>query len=470
MATSCLPPPITVGRLRQRSRSLALLCSALPAEQQENAASLLSRRPLALLLAAASAAPPALAAGTAEAPLRADGELLQARSPRPSVAEVSRLPASRGPLPAAEQAVVAVFERLAPSVVNVVDITVAQAGLSRPGAQVDVPEGNGTGVVWDTEGHIVTNYHVLGSVLAAASQSRAGVAGRRIASVARVTLLGADGASHEYVADLVGADRGKDLAVLRIPAPAELLRPIPRGRSEGVRVGQSVLCIGNPFGFDHSLTSGVVSGLERSVQSAVGSLISGGIQTDGALIYLPRNRLRSADARAATINPGNSGGPLLDSSGLLIGLNTAIFSQTGSSVGVGFAIPVDTVLRVVPQLIESGVVTRPSLNISLAPESIAAQLRVKGGALVQAVEAGSAAQRAGLLATRRGLGGIVTGDVMVGIDADPVRSPAALSELLERRGVGQEVTLHVVRGVGGQGPEQLLDIRLSLESQAGSQS
>lgn len=355
------------------------------------------------------------------------------------------MPTKAPPLPPAEQATVELFERLTLSVVNVVDITVAQAGLrgGGAGAQVDVPEGNGTGVVWDGDGNVVTNYHVLASVLAAAS-GREGLAGRRIASVARVTLLGSDGKSHAFVADLVGADRGKDLAVLRIAAPAGLLVPIPRGTSSGVRVGQSVLAIGNPFGFDHTLTSGVVSGLDRSVQSAVGSLISGGIQTDAA------------------INPGNSGGPLLNSAGQLIGLNTAIFTSSGSSTGVGFAIPVDTVSRVVPQLIEFGRVIRPTLNITLASESIASQLRVKGGALVQAVEADSAASRAGLLPTRRGLGGIVTGDVIVGVGDDPVRSPAELNELVERRGVGETVVLHVVRGVGGEAQEQLIDITVSL--------
>jgi len=156
---------------------------------------------------------------------------------------------------------------------------------------VDVPEGNGTGVVWDTEGHVVTNYHVLGSVLAAAGR---GGARRPLSAVARVTLLGADGKSHEYVAELVGADRGKDIAVLRVGAPAAELLPIPLGASASVRVGQSVLAIGNPFGFDHTLTSGVVSGLDRSVQSAVGSLISGGIQTDGA---------RGAARRARALTP-----------------------------------------------------------------------------------------------------------------------------------------------------------------------
>lgn len=312
-----------------------------------------------------------------------------------------------------------------------------------------MPEGNGTGIVWDTEGDIVTNYHVLAGVLNAASSGRGG-AQRRVASVARVTLLGGDGKSHEYVAELVGADRSKDIAVIRVAAPKELLRPLPRGRSSSVRVGQAVLAIGNPFGFDHTLTMGVVSGLDRTVQSAAGSLISGGIQTDAA------------------INPGNSGGPLLNTAGELVGLNTAIFTPTGLSSGVGFAIPVDTVLRVVPQLIEFGRVVRPSLNIVTAPESIAAQLRVKGGALVQAVTPGSAAATAGLLPTRRGLGGIVTGDVVVGVDDDPVRTAAELADLIGRHAIGDSVTLHVVRGVGGDAQEQLLDVVVTLEAEAGS--
>ena len=200
----------------------------------------------------------------------------------------------------------------------------------------------------------------------------------------------------------------------------------------------------------HTLTTGVVSGLDRTVQSAAGSLISGGIQTDAA------------------INPGNSGGPLLNSSGQLVGINTAIFTNTGSSAGVGFAIPVDSVQRVVPQLIAFGRIVRAGLNVTLASETIASQLRVKGGALVQAVKPGSAAEAAGLLPTRRGFGGIVTGDVIVGVGDDPVRTPAELQELVERKGVGETVVLHVVRGVGGDAQEQLLDIPVQLEEETGS--
>ena len=172
--------------------------------------------------------------------------------------------------------------------------------------------------------------------------------------------------------------------------------------------------------------------------------------------------------RLATDAPPAQGGPLLNTAGELVGLNTAIFTPTGLSSGVGFAIPVDTVVRVVPQLIEFGRVVRPSLNSVTAPESIAAQLRVKGGALVQAVPPNSAAAAAGLQPTRRGLGGIVTGDVIVGVDEDPVRTAAELADLVGRHAIGDSVTLHVVRGVGGDAQEQLLDIVVTLEAEAGS--
>ena len=316
-------------------------------------------------------------------------------------------------LPPAEAAVADAFTRTTLSVANVVDITVAAAGggVRAGGDALSTVEGNGSGVVWDADGTVVTNWHVLGGVL-----GRAG--GRtRVASAARITLLDAAGAQHTFVADCIGADRGKDLAVLRVSAPREFVVPISRGSR--VRVGQTVLAIGNPFGYDHVLTTGVVSGLERSVASAPGSLVTGAIQTDAA------------------INPGNSGGPLLDSSGNLVGLNTAIFSPNGSTgVGVGFAIPVSTLERAVPQLIEFGRIIRPTLGISLAPEGIASQLRVKGGALVQAAVPGGPGERAGLLPTRRGLGGIVTGDVIVGIDDDPVRSAAEFNEVRVSRRKG----------------------------------
>ena len=339
------------------------------------------------------------------------------------------MPSKAPPLPPSEQATVELFERLTLSVVNVVDITVAQAGLrgGGAGAQVDVPEGNGTGVVWDEDGNVVTNYHVLASVLAAAS-GREGLAGRRLASVARVTLLGRDGKSHAFVADLVGADRGKDLAVLRIAAPAGLLVPVPRGSSSGVRVGQSVLAIGNPFGFDHTLTSGVVSGLDRSVQSAVGSLISGGIQTDAA------------------INPGNSGGPLLNSAGQVVGINTAIYSSSGTSSGVGFALSSDTVASVVDQIIATGRVPRPVLGISFAPDAVSSQLGL-GGVLILDVRPDGPAAKAGLHGTTRekDTGRLQLGDVIVKVDDAVIKTSSDLYRSLDKFGVGDTLHLAIER-------------------------
>lgn len=367
---------------------------------------------------------------------------------RPALSDVTRSPTPALALQPGEQAVVSLFERTTYSVANVVDATLASAPRgSQP--QADVPEGNGSGFVWDSDGHIVTNYHVLGAALAAVAQApKAACSGggqtRRAPPVARVTLLGQDGRNHEYVAELVGADRPSDIAVLRVNASQDLLRPLPRGKSSTVRVGQAVLCIGNPFGFEHTLTSGVVSGLDRRVASAPGSFVSGGIQTDAA------------------INPGNSGGVMMNSAGQLIGMNTAIFTPTGLSSGVGFAIPVDTLERIVPQLISSGRVVRPSLDATLASDAIATQLRVRGGALVQATVPGGAADAAGLLPTRRGLGGIVTGDVIVGLDDQPVRSPAELEELVEKHAPGDAVRLSIVRGVGGEAQEQLLDVTVTL--------
>jgi S1-C subfamily serine protease len=198
-----------------------------------------------------------------------------------------------------------------------------------------------------------------------------------------------------------------------------------------------VLAIGNPFGFQHTLTSGIVSGLNREIRSQVGSVIPGGIQTDAA------------------INPGNSGGPLLDSSGRVVGVNTAIFTATGTSAGVGFAIPMSTVARVVPQLIERGAVARAGLGVQIASEAVAQKLQAGRGALVAAVAADGAAARAGVLPTRRGLSGIVAGDLIVGIDGQRVGSSGDLVNVLDQLAVGQEVQLQVVRSGDAAGPQQL---------------
>jgi len=354
-----------------------------------------------------------------------------ARALELTLADVNPPVAPAAELTQAEAAIVDLFGRSTYSAVNIIDLTLPMA-MNTTG-EVEIPEGNGTGIVWDSEGHVVTNYHVIANVLDNLKAAPGKLAPGKVGpNVARVTLLRRDGYQQSFLATLVGADKSKDIAVVKVDAPRDLLAPVPLGAARGVRVGQQVLAIGNPFGFDHTLTTGVVSGLDREIQSKVGTTISGGIQTDAA------------------INPGNSGGPLLNSKGELIGMNTAIFTRTGTSAGVGFAINVDTIKRTVPQLIEYGKIVRPSLNVQVASDAVAKQLRVEpgSGALVQAVQGGSAAAKAGLLPTRRSLGGIVAGDVVVAVDGLTVKNALQLSDAIEGFRVGDAVTLRVQRGVG----------------------
>ncbi|XP_074576815.1 protease Do-like 8, chloroplastic [Curcuma longa] len=335
-----------------------------------------------------------------------------------------------GPLFPSEERTVEIFEKNTYSVVNIFDVTL-RPRLNATGS-IEVPEGNGSGVVWDNNGHIVTNYHVVGNAL-----SRSPGPGQ---VVARVNILVTEGLQKTFEGRLVGANRAKDLAVLKVDAPAEFLKPINLGQSSSLRVGQQCLAIGNPFGFDHTLTVGVISGLNRDISSKTGATIGGGIQTDAA------------------INPGNSGGPLLDSKGNMIGINTAIFTNTGASAGVGFAIPSSTVLRIVPQLIQFGKVVRAGLNAEIAPDPIANQLNVRNGALVLQVPGNSVAAQAGLLPTTRGLAGnIVLGDVIVAVNDKPVRSRADLLKAFEEYNVGDTVLLKIQRG------NQSLELPLVLE-------
>ncbi|XP_010937127.1 protease Do-like 8, chloroplastic isoform X2 [Elaeis guineensis] len=324
-----------------------------------------------------------------------------------------------GPLFPSEERIVELFETNTYSVVNIFDVTL-RPQLNVTGV-VEVPEGNGSGVVWDNDGHIVTNYHVVGNAL-----SRNPSPGQ---VVARVNILASDGVQKNFEGKLIGADRAKDLAVLKVEASADLLKPIKVGQSSALKVGQQCLAIGNPFGFDHTLTVGVISGLDRDIFSQTGVTIGGGIQTDAA------------------INPGNSGGPLLNSKGNLIGINTAIFTQTGTSAGVGFAIPSSTVLKIVPQLIQFGKVVRAGLNVEIASDLVTNQLNVRKGALVLQVMGNSVAAKAGLLPTTRGFAGnIILGDVIVAVDDKPIRSKADLSKILDDYNVGDKVVLKVQRG------------------------
>ncbi|KAL2499944.1 Protease Do-like 8 [Abeliophyllum distichum] len=324
-----------------------------------------------------------------------------------------------GALFPSEERIVQLFEKNTNSVVNIFDVTL-RPQLNITGA-VEVPEGNGSGVVWDDQGHIVTNYHVIGNSLS--RNPRSGQV------VARVNILASEGVQKNFEGKLIGADRAKDLAVLKVEAPEELLRPIKVGPSTFLKVGQQCLAIGNPFGFDHTLTVGVISGLNRDINSQTGVTIGGGIQTDAA------------------INPGNSGGPLLDSKGNLIGINTAIFTQTGTSAGVGFAIPSSTVAKIVPQLIQFGKAVRAALNVEIAPDPIANQLNVRNGALILQVPGNSLAAKAGLLPTTRGFAGnIVLGDIIVAVDGKPVRSRAELNKILDEYNIGEKVILKIQRG------------------------
>ncbi|MBI2532718.1 MAG: trypsin-like peptidase domain-containing protein, partial [Deltaproteobacteria bacterium] len=262
------------------------------------------------------------------------------------------------------------------------------------------------GFIWDNSGNIITNFHVIQN-----------------ADAAQVTL--AD--QSDWKARRVGVAPDKDLAVLRIDAPANKLRAIPVGTSKDLQVGQSVFAIGNPFGLDQSLTTGVISALGREIESVTRRPIQGVIQTDAA------------------INPGNSGGPLLDSAGRLIGVNTAIYSPSGASAGIGFAIPVDTVNRIVPELIRSGKVTRPGMGIQIAEDQIAERLGVTGVLVVEVVQ-GSAAAKAGLRPTRREASGRVRlGDVITAIDGKKIESPNELFLILERYKVGDSVNVTLVR-------------------------
>jgi S1-C subfamily serine protease len=303
-----------------------------------------------------------------------------------------------------ERATVDLFQQASPSVVFITSLETRRDMFSFN--VFTVPRGNGSGFVWDREGRIVTNYHVIQG-----------------ASVARVTLN-----DHStWKAELVGAAPEKDIAVLRIDAPAKQLQPLPLGTAEDLKVGQSVFAIGNPFGFDQTLTTGIVSAIGREIESAARIPIRDVIQTDAA------------------INPGNSGGPLLDSGGELVGVNTAIYSPSGAYAGIGFAIPVDTVRWVVPDLIKYGKVIRPILGVEVATPQMTRQLGIEG-VLVIRVTPNSGAAEAGLRPTtmdRRGR--LLLGDVIVAVASEPIRSSNDLFLALERRKAGEVVKVSLVR-------------------------
>jgi S1-C subfamily serine protease len=313
----------------------------------------------------------------------------------------------RGPLTREELATATIFDRASPSVVYITTVQHVRDYFSRN--VMRVPSGTGSGFIWDEQGRIVTNLHVV-----------------RGATEAEVTL--AD--QRTFPATLVGASADHDLAVLQIDVPDGLPPPLPIGASNDLRVGQSVLAIGNPFGLDHTLTTGIISALDRSIDNDRGGIIEHLIQTDAA------------------INPGNSGGPLIDSAGRLIGINTAIYSPSGAYAGVGFAVPVDTINRVVPRLIGFGRYVRPSIGI-YANDEIGEELLASlgiDGVLILGVLPSSPAERAGLRPTQSTLGGrIRLGDIVRSIDGHAVRSFAEMTALLDGHEVGDEVTIRIWR-------------------------
>ena len=308
----------------------------------------------------------------------------------------------RGSLAEAERTTIEIFERVSPSVVQVVARGAAAGapGLDEEGTGVQ----SGTGFMWDTSRHVVTNSHV--------------VAGTREV-VVRL-------ASGDVVqAQPVGVAESYDLAVLRLGGVRQLPPAVNVGTSTDLKVGQWAFAIGNPFGLDQSLTTGVISALKRRLPTSAGREIGNVIQTDAA------------------INPGNSGGPLLDSAGRLIGVNTAIFSPSGANAGVGFAIPVDVVNRVVPQLIRNGRVPTPGIGIVAASEEMAARLGAEGVVVVRTMP-GSPAEQAGLRGVDPRTGGL--GDVIVAVDGKPVHNLANLTDQLEQAGVGKTIELSIKRG------------------------
>ena len=310
---------------------------------------------------------------------------------------------ARGDLASEEKATIELFRQASPSVVFITSLS--RRGFSFFDVSA-VPQGNGSGFIWDADGNVVTNFHVI-----------------KEADALRVTL--ADQST--WRASLVGAAPDKDLAVVRIQPAGRALAPILVGTSKDLLVGQRVFAIGNPFGLDQTLTTGIVSALGRQIESANGRRIEGVVQTDAA------------------INPGNSGGPLLDSAGRLIGVNTAIASTSGSSAGIGFAVPVDTVNEIVPQLIRHGRVIRPQLGVVLADDRIAQRLGVEG-ALVLRVDPRSGAGRAGLRGTVQDEdGAVVLGDVIRKADDRDVASSEDVLAALERRKPGETIRLVVER-------------------------
>ena len=299
-----------------------------------------------------------------------------------------------------EKAIVTLFQEASPSVVFITTSVYQRDYWSRN--VYEIPRGTGSGFIWDNDGHIVTNYHVI-----------------KDASKAKITL-----SDHStWQAELIGVAKEKDIAVLKIDAPKEKLKAIKKGTSNNLIVGQFVMAIGNPYGLDHTLTTGVISALGREIQSQARIPIRDIIQTDAA------------------INPGNSGGPLLNSAGELIGVNSAIYSPSGASSGIGFAIPVDVVNWVVNDILKYGEVRRPVIGVSMVAENYKRGFGVENGAIISSIFPDSPASKSGL----KGMTNSSLGDIIISLDDKKIKNNTDLILALEKYKPGDKVQLTVLR-------------------------
>jgi len=313
-----------------------------------------------------------------------------------------------------EQNTIEIVKKTKSSVVYITNIATVRTSFF---SSEQMAKGTGSGFIWDNQGHIVTNYHVIED-----------------GDIFMVTLANQE----QKQARLIGKEINKDIAVLKIDEPDNTITPMVPGSSSTLQVGQKVIAIGNPFGFDHTVTTGIVSALGRSMRGIGEVTIRDMIQTD------------------ASINPGNSGGPLLNSDSQLIGMNTMIYSQTGSSSGIGFAVPVDTIKKIVPQIIRFGKVIRPGIGITLLPDRYLRRTDLKG-AVIYDVPQRSDAERKGLIGLQRDRNGrLILGDIIVAVDGKPVTSYDDLYNILDDYAVGDQVKLTLSR----KGKNRTVSIRL----------
>ena len=318
-------------------------------------------------------------------------------------------PLTKKSLLESEKNTISLFQENVKSVVNVSNMRIARSGWWFHQEEMEVPAGAGSGFVWDKKGHIVTNYHVIAN------------------GDSFVVSFHKD--KKTYDAEVVGVYPQKDIAVLKLKKRPKKLFPIRAGSSKDLLVGQKAVAIGNPFGLDHTVTSGIISATGRKIRGVANVTINGMIQTD------------------CSINPGNSGGPLYDSMGQVIGMNTMIYSPSGSSSGVGFSVPVDTISTIVPQLIKNGKVKRPGLGIGLLEENLKYHFGIEKGIVVKHVDPKSPAGKAGLEGMSRGTRGrYMLGDIILKIDGKEVNNYDEIFNVLEKYNIGDEVEVTYLRG------------------------